>query len=95
MEYPAYTACSVAFWETSSVPDNILTGNWGATPFAYPIPTGFSTFVSTRTLTIPPGFTIERMDNRIWPTVENCWCVDCGFTLEQPTPAADLTVSAV
>jgi photosystem II stability/assembly factor-like uncharacterized protein len=47
---------------------------------------------------VPPakgGYIIERLDNRIWPTVENCWCVDCGFTLQQPKPPADLTISAI
>lgn len=38
----------------------------------------------------PGGYIIERFDNRLWPTVENCWCVDCGFTLDRPTPNADL-----
>ncbi len=39
-------------------------------------------------------FMIERMDDRIWSTVENCWCVDCGFSLGQPTPAANLAASS-
>jgi hypothetical protein len=39
-------------------------------------------------------FVIERMDDRIWNTVENCWCVDCGFSLAQPTPNATLTASS-
>jgi hypothetical protein len=44
----------------------------------------------------PPGggYIIERFDNRIWPTVENAWCVDCGFTLPRPTPASDLTMDS-
>ena len=37
---------------------------------------------------------IERMDNRVWPTAENCWCVDCGFTLPQPTPDAIISVNS-
>jgi hypothetical protein len=41
------------------------------------------------------GYIIERLDNRIWPTVENAWCVDCGFTLAQPTPDADLQIIPV
>ncbi len=45
-------------------------------------------------LTTQIGYIIERFDNRIWPTVENCWCVDCGFTLARPTPAADLDVGS-
>ncbi len=28
---------------------------------------------------------IERMDNRIWSSVEDAWCVDCGVSLPQPT----------
>jgi hypothetical protein len=95
MTYPAFPAATVLYWTTGGTPDDILDGNWGQAPFLNAQPAGFGTFFSNRTLTIPPGFTIERMDNRIWPTVENCWCVDCGFTLTQPTPAADLTVSAV
>jgi hypothetical protein len=44
---------------------------------------------------IPPaGFIIERLDNRVWPTVENCWCVDCGFTLARPTPDANLIANS-
>ena len=40
------------------------------------------------------AYTVERMDNRIWPTVEDCWCVDCGVALPQPTPAATLSASS-
>ena len=40
-------------------------------------------------------FIIERMDNRIWTDVEHTWCVDCGFSLPQPTPNATLTISPV
>ncbi len=36
-------------------------------------------------------YMIERMDNREWPALENCWCVDAGQSLAQPTPAATLT----
>ena len=39
-------------------------------------------------------YIIERLDNRIWPTVEDCWCVDCGFTLAQPAPNARLTANS-
>ncbi len=39
-------------------------------------------------------YTIERMDNRIWPTVEDVWCVDCGARLAQNTPDAILTASS-
>lgn len=36
----------------------------------------------------------ERMDNRLWRTVEDTWAVDCGLRLPQSTPAATLTASA-
>lgn len=33
-------------------------------------------------------FMIERMDNRIWGDINDCWCVDCGLALtEQLQPA--------
>lgn len=38
-----------------------------------------------------PSYTIERMDNRIWPNVEDVWAVDCGVALPQQTPNAILT----
>lgn len=41
-----------------------------------------------------PAYMIERMDNRLWSGVESTWCVDCGLTLAQPTPAAILTASS-
>lgn len=40
------------------------------------------------------SYMIERMDNRIWPARENCWCVDAGLELTQPTPNATLTASS-
>jgi hypothetical protein len=40
------------------------------------------------------AYMIERMDDHIWPNVEDCWCVDCGLSLPQPTPAATLSVSS-
>lgn len=36
---------------------------------------------------------IERMDNHIWPTIEDSWCVDCGLAYPQTSPAATLTAS--
>lgn len=36
----------------------------------------------------------ERMDNRLWQTVEDCWCVDCGLSLVQPTPNGVLSISS-
>lgn len=37
-------------------------------------------------------FIIERMNDRLWETIEDSWCVDCGLKLAQPTPNARLTV---
>ncbi len=36
----------------------------------------------------------ERMDDRLWNTLEDAWCVDCGLTLPQNTPAATLSLSS-
>lgn len=43
---------------------------------------------------IKTAYMIERMDNRIWPSVENSWCVDAGLALSMPTPNATLTASS-
>jgi|GEM_PF-1672933 len=40
------------------------------------------------------AYTIERMNSRIWPTTEDCWCVDCGISLPQQTPAATLSANS-
>ncbi|SDD95437.1 hypothetical protein SAMN05216337_1017145 [Bradyrhizobium brasilense] len=40
------------------------------------------------------AYMIERMNNRVWGTVEDTWCVDCGLSLDQPTPAATLTADS-
>lgn len=40
------------------------------------------------------AYMIERMDNRIWSSVENCWCVDAGLSLAQPAPSASLTAGS-
>lgn len=37
------------------------------------------------------AYMIERMDDRIWASVEDCWCVDSALQLPQPTPNATLT----
>jgi hypothetical protein len=36
---------------------------------------------------------IERMDNRVWRTAEDPWCVDCGLAYPMPQPAAVLSIS--
>lgn len=40
------------------------------------------------------AYTIERMDNRLWTSVDEAWCVDCGQALPQPQPDADLLISS-
>lgn len=39
------------------------------------------------------GYTIERMNDRVWTKVEDSWCVDCGFSMPQPAPNANLIAS--
>lgn len=40
------------------------------------------------------AYMIERMDDRLWSNVEECWCVDCGLSLPQPEPNATLRASS-
>lgn len=40
------------------------------------------------------AYVIERMNNRLWKTVEDAWCVDCGFSLPMDTPNAILASSS-
>lgn len=40
------------------------------------------------------AYMIERMDDRIWNSAEDAWCVDAGLALDQPTPAATLRASS-
>jgi hypothetical protein len=37
---------------------------------------------------------IERMDNRIWPTIEDAWCLDAALAYPQPEPDATLEASS-
>lgn len=39
-------------------------------------------------------YMIERTDNRNWNATEECWCVDAGLSLAQPTPNATLRASS-
>lgn len=41
---------------------------------------------------LTPTYTIERMDDRIWNSVETTWCVDCGLALGQQMPGTSLAV---
>lgn len=70
----------------------------------------YGQFVSNCSVTEPPvdalyvatkrrigsnsAYMVERMDGRIWNTVEDSWCVDCGLRSEQPAPAASLSISS-
>lgn len=40
------------------------------------------------------AYMIERMDNRIWQSAEQTWCVDAALTLTLPEPNARLTASS-
>lgn len=40
------------------------------------------------------AYMIERMNDRIWSTVEDAWCVDSALSLSQATPNATLTASS-
>ena len=40
------------------------------------------------------AFMIERMNNREWRTIEDCWCVDAGVQTELVTPDAILYASS-
>ena len=36
------------------------------------------------------AYYLERMDDRLWESVDDCWCLDCALNLTQPAPAASL-----
>lgn len=40
------------------------------------------------------AYFIERMNDRLWRQVEDCWCVDCGLSLLQPAPNATLSADS-
>ncbi len=40
------------------------------------------------------AYMIERMDDRLWTSVEDTWCVDSGLALPQPEPSASLSISS-
>lgn len=68
----------------------------------------FGTFESVCSVTEPPvdalycatqrqigsetAYVVERMNNRLWQTAEDPWCVDCGLFYGQDQPDATLTV---
>ncbi len=45
---------------------------------------------SERVLGGKTSYMIERQNSRIWPTVEDSWCVDIGLQLDQPRPSATI-----
>jgi hypothetical protein len=50
-------------------------------------------FVVARATNITGGgqcYYVERMDNRIWQTTEDPWCVDCALAYPMPEPPATL-----
>lgn len=40
------------------------------------------------------AYVVERMNNRLWRTIEDTWCVDCGFSYPQEQPNATLRASS-
>ena len=40
------------------------------------------------------AYIVERFDNRLWASVEDAWCVDCGFSLPQTFPNITLSASS-
>lgn len=40
------------------------------------------------------AYVIERMDDRLWSSIDDAWCVDCGQALAQPQPAATLMIGS-
>ena len=70
----------------------------------------FGTFESVCSVTEPPvdalycatqrfigantAYVVERMNNRLWQTVEDVWCVDCGLSYAQAAPDATLRASS-
>lgn len=53
-------------------------------------------YVATRRTTPSSENTymIERLDDYLWETVEDAWCVDAGLSLDKEAPAATLTASS-
>lgn len=50
---------------------------------------------SQRTVNSQNAFMIERQNNRNWNGVETTWCVDAGLSLNQPMPAASITINSL
>jgi len=70
----------------------------------------FGTFESVCSVTEPPvdalycatqrligsntAYVVERMNDRLWKTAEDPWCVDCGLSYAQDEPDATLVASS-
>ena len=57
-------------------------------------PVNAAYFATQRFIGANNAYMIERMDDRLWRTVEDTWCVDAALAYPQPTPAASLTISS-
>lgn len=47
-----------------------------------------------RNIGVHTAYVVERMNDRLWSTVEDAWCVDCGFSLPRDEPAATISASS-
>lgn len=70
----------------------------------------FGTFESVCSVTEPPvdalyvatqrflgdetAYVVERMNDRLWQTAEDVWCVDCGLSYSQDAPDATLSADS-
>ncbi len=67
---------------------------WSVCAISEP-PVNAAYFVTTRERPGKPrAYYIERLDNRLWPSIEDAWCVDCGVATVLTRPNADLAYSA-
>ncbi len=68
-----------AFWSSSTIPEP---------------PVDAAYFITSRQRPGKPlYYAVERMDNRIWKSVEDPWCIDCGVATIRGEPAAGLAIS--
>lgn len=40
------------------------------------------------------AYTVERMDDRLWTSIDDSWCVDAGQSLPQPEPSSTLMIGS-
>lgn len=77
------------FWSVSSIAENV-----GLNPSAGNVFTNALYMATQRYVNSQQPFMIERMDDRIWPSAEDSWCVDAALTLPLAMPSATLTASS-